>query len=103
MRILYIVLCMTLLVSCGKPKEYGDHTQWVRSDERLIHCHSDINIPNDLLYYQSKQVVNEIVVPQQVSQSFKSYYITDVLGNVFSINSNEIPNYKCYLVEKTEK
>lgn len=99
-----LLTILVLLAACSpQAKEYGEHAQWLKAGENLIYCHSDTNIPNDLLYYQSAQVVNQIEVPQNVADSFKSYYITDVLGQVYSINSNEIPNYKCYLVEKNEK
>lgn len=89
------------LCGCFPPKdsnrEYGEHAQYLNPAEQLIYCESSTNLPAKLLYYQSKQVVNNIDVPRDLDGTFKSYYITDVLGQVFSINSDEIPNYKCYL------
>lgn len=95
-----ILLIALGLCGCNPPDDgrgYGDHAQYVKPTESLIYCESKTNLPAELLYYQSKQVVNNVDVPRDLDGTFKSYYITDVLGRVFSINSDEIPNYKCYL------
>lgn len=101
------VILMSLLLSIGlagcdpiTTAEYGqDHSRFVKPGEQLVYCASEVNIPQELLYYTSNQVVNKMDVPQ-LAEPFTSYYITDVLGKVYAINSDEMNNYTCYEVVK---
>lgn len=98
-RIMTLTLLL-LLTACKNPKEYNkDLSKYIKPGEELIVCQSQYNIPNKIVYYKSKQVENKIDVPQ-MAEPFSSYYITDVLGNVYTINSNEIENYSCSKVNK---
>lgn len=86
------ILCLS---ACTSSKNYDkDLSKYLKSGEQLIVCESQYNIPSKLVYYKSKQIENKIDVPQ-MAEPFSSYYITDVLGNVYTINSNEIENYSC--------
>lgn len=102
MKIVYALAIAIFLTACSTsaPQSYNpDHTTYVKEGEELIFCESKYNLPSQLLYYKSGQVENKIDVPQ-TAEPFSSYYITDVLGNVHSINSDEIANYSCFKVEK---
>lgn len=102
MKIVYALAIALLLTACDPATQVtynADHTSYIKEGEELIFCKSQYNIPSELLYYKSGQVVNQIDVPN-TAEPFASYYITDVLGNVYSINSDEISNYSCFKVEK---
>ena len=102
MKIVYALAIALLLSACDPVTQVtynADHTSYIKEGEELIFCKSQYNIPSELLYYKSGQVVNQIDVPN-TAEPFASYYITDVLGNVYSINSDEISNYSCFKVEK---
>lgn len=102
MKIVYALAIALLLTACDPVAQVtynADHTSYIKEGEELIFCKSQYNIPSELLYYKSGQVVNQIDVPN-TAEPFASYYITDVLGNVYSINSDEISNYSCFKVEK---
>ncbi len=104
MKIVYTLAIAILLAACGMPAQQSynpDHTTYIKEGEELIFCESKYNIPSQLLYYKSGQVENKIDVPQ-TAEPFSSYYITDVLGNVYSINSDEIANYSCFNVRSTK-
>lgn len=96
-------LAVTLLLSaCDLIAEQTynpDHSTYIKEGEQLVFCKSEYNIPSELLYYKSGQIVNQIDVPQ-TAEPFTSYYITDVLGKVYSINSDEIANYSCFNVRR---
>ena len=102
MKIVYALTIAILLSACDYIAEQTynpDHATYIKEGEQLVFCKSEYNIPSELLYYKSGQIVNQIDVPQ-TAEPFTSYYITDVLGNVYSINSDEIANYSCFNVEK---
>lgn len=92
-------ICVLLLLSGCKKTYSNDLSDYIKPGEDLIVCESQYNVPSKIIYYKSKQVVNKIDVPQ-MAEPFESYYITDVLGNVYTINSNEIENYSCSKVDK---
>lgn len=97
-----LVLCLAC-AACVPPESDGgyasEHSQYIKAGEELIYCQSEVNIPEEILYYKSKQIVNRFDVPE-LAEPFESYYITDVLGEVYAINSDEINNYDCFSVEK---
>lgn len=104
MKIVYTLAVALLLTACSPAAQVAynpDHTSYIKEGEELIFCKSQYNIPSELLYYKSGQVVNQIDVPN-TAEPFASYYITDVLGNVYSINSDEIANYSCFNVRSTK-
>lgn len=95
---LAIVLILSLAACDPFEDGYGqDHSKYVKQGEQLVYCSSPVNIPQEILYYTSQQIVNKMEVPE-LAEPFSSYYITDVLGNVYSINSDEMNNYECYEV-----
>lgn len=94
---LFFVSC---LVGCEPTGETGygsNHAKYLKQGEQLVYCSSEVNIPQELLYHTSKQVINKMDVPE-LAEPFTSYYITDVLGDVYAINSDEMNNYKCFEV-----
>lgn len=95
-----IILCSSCTQNNVSPATYSDPSSYVKPGEELVYCVSDNNLPNKILFYKSDQVVNNIYLPAAVKTDFKSYYITDVLGKVYSINSNEMPNYTCEYINK---
>lgn len=101
MKSIIVASLIIVLSGCVDPqKNYNpDHSVYLKPNEELIYCVSAYNIPSELLYYKSGQVENKIEVPQE-AEPFSSYYITDVLGEVYSINSDEISNYTCSKVVK---
>lgn len=96
----FTITLLVLLVGCKNTKDYDeDLSKYIKTGERLIVCESRYNIPNKIVYYKSNQIENRIDVPQ-MAEPFSSYYITDVLDRVYTINSNEIENYSCSKVDK---
>jgi hypothetical protein len=71
----------------------ANHAVYVKQNEELIYCTSKNNLPAELLYYKSEQVEYKSTIPTPVT--FHTFYITDVLGKVYSINSDEVVNYTC--------
>lgn len=107
MKIMHILFVALILSSSSCSSQtttvednYGsDYSTYLKQGEELVYCKSPTNIPEELLYYVSKQVKINVNVPE-LAEPFTSYHITDVKNKVFSVNSDEFKTYVCFTVEK---
>lgn len=95
-RILFITLTCLLLIAC-REKDYNDPSQYIKRGETLLYCQSEYNIPSEILFYKSAQVMN--ITENLNGADFINYFITDVHGKMYSININEINNYVCVEIQ----
>lgn len=94
-----LILLAILIAGCSKPTGYNEPSSYYKADDKLVLCTSATGVPNKLLFYLSKQVSSK--VPNAPDTKFNVFFITDVNGDTYSLNTDELINYTCTVV--TEK
>jgi len=66
----------------------------LQSNDVVIRCVNPYGIPKELTFQKSQ--VTKLVIEEDIGgKPFVNYYIVDVYGKTYSINSSELANFAC--------
>lgn len=92
-----LTIAVFLLAGCDVPNnkaaQYSDAQSYYKAGYELIHCTSSNNIPKELLFYTINRETS--LIANSPDDTLMVYYISDVKGDFYAINSDELTNYKC--------